>query len=566
MKLCIAGTGRVCLWLFLLAPFNSLFAATTAADIQQNAAEIDAREQTRQQERERALQQQNKTDSDIRLERPTATLPYYPLSERPCFPIHTLRLNGDGAERFQWALKAAALAKGRCLGAQGILLTINKVQNRILEKGFVTTRVMAQEQDLTTGVLTLTLQPGRIDRIFFEPPVSWRARLWNAVPTASGDILNLRDIEQALENFRRVPSVNAEIKIEPGRQEATSDLAVDWQESRPVHLNLGLDDSGAKSTGKYQGSATLSIDAPFAHNDLFYLSLGKDLLQPGPFASRSKTFNYSIPAGYWLFSANYNSYRYHQNIASANDTLTYSGESENAQLALSRLLFRNQSHKTTLNFRLWRRHSTNAVNGIDIGQQQRRTAGWELGLNQRSYFGNATVDANLNWRRGTGLFNARPAPEEQFGGGSARASIFTGDLSFNLPLSAAWRYNTSLRGQWSGDALTPQDRLSIAGRYTVRGFDGEQMLSGEKGAVWRNELAWNLLSGHELYWGVDYGRIAGPGARYLPAKALTGSALGIRGALWRWLSYDLFAGVPLAKPDGFHTSGVTGGFSVNLQL
>jgi hemolysin activation/secretion protein len=30
--------------------------------------------------------------------------------------------------------------------------------------------------------------------------------------------------------------------------------------------------------------------------------------------------------------------------------------------------------------------------------------------------------------------------------------------------------------------------MAIAGRYTVRGFDGEQMLSGEKGLLWRNEI------------------------------------------------------------------------------
>ena len=84
------------------------------------------------------------------------------------------------------------------------MLAINKVQNAILAKGYVTTRVMAQEQDLTTGVLALTLcSRGVSVRIRFEEPVSWRGRLWNAIPASRGDILSLRDIEQGLENFRR---------------------------------------------------------------------------------------------------------------------------------------------------------------------------------------------------------------------------------------------------------------------------------------------------------------------------------------------------------------------------
>lgn len=167
-----------------------------------------------------------------------------------------------------------------------------------------------------------------------------------------------------------MPNVTADIQIVPGKEEATSDLVVSWQERRPVRLSLGLDDSGSKSTGRYLGSATLSIDAPFAQNDLFYTNISKDFFDNGPFGNRSYTFNYVIPVGYWSFSANYNHYTYHQNIPNANEVLRYSGESDNTQFTVSRLLFRNQFHKTTLNMRVYRKHS----NEIDIDQQHRRTA------------------------------------------------------------------------------------------------------------------------------------------------------------------------------------------------
>ncbi|HAU5649240.1 ShlB/FhaC/HecB family hemolysin secretion/activation protein [Serratia nevei] len=545
-----------------------LFSAS--ASTSEGVASIDAREQQRQQERERALQQQNAPQADARFSRPDVVLPDYPTDERPCFIINQLTLVGESADRFQWALDAAADAKGRCLGSQGIVLIINKVQNVILAKGYVTTRVMAQEQDLTTGVLTLTLQPGRVGETRFEEPVSWRGRLWNAIPASRGDILNLRDIEQGLENFRRVPSVNADIKIVPGAEDGTSDLQVNWHEGRPVRLSLGVDDSGSKSTGRYLGSATLAIDAPLAQNDLFYANIGKDMFQHGPFGNRSHTLNYFFPVGYWAFSANYNDYTYHQNIPNANEVLRYSGKSDNIQLTVSRLLYRDQSHKTTLNLRGYRKHSTNAVDDVDIVSQKRRTAGWELGLNQRSYFGTTTLDANISWRRGTGAFHALPAPEESRHEGSARTGMLLGDLGINQPFSwggQPWRVYTSVRGQWSPNALTPQERMAIAGRYTVRGFDGEQMLSGEKGLLWRNEIAWNVFSrGHELYLAADYGRVDGPNTRYLVGHQLAGSALGVRGALWGRFSYDLFAGVPLYKPAGFHTSGATAGFSVNLEI
>ncbi|MFP1818303.1 ShlB/FhaC/HecB family hemolysin secretion/activation protein [Lonsdalea quercina] len=536
----------------------------------QGAAAIDAREQLRQQERTRALREQNTPQADVRLQMPDAALPGYPTEENPCFTLHHLALQGEASEQFQWALASAADANGRCLGAQGITLAINKVQNAILAKGYVTTRVMAQEQDLTQGILTLTLQPGRISDIRFGQPTSWRGRLWNAIPASRGDILNLRDVEQGLENLKRVSSATADIEIVPGEQEGASDLRVNWQEKRPVRLSLGLDDSGSESTGRYLGTATLAIDAPFAQNDLFYANIGRDMFAQGPYGNRSNTLNYFFPVGYWAFSANYSDYTYHQNIPNANEVLSYNGKSDNVVVTVSRLLFRNQSHKTTLNLRTYRKQATNSVNGIEIEQQRRRTAGWELGVNQRSYFGDTTVDANVSWRRGTGAFGATRAPEEATHSGSARTGVLLGDVSIHQPFTfvdQSLRYSTTLRGQWSANALTPQERLAIAGRYTVRGFDGEQMLSGERGIVWRNELGWNIRSrGHELYLALDYGRVGGPGTRYLVGHQLAGSALGLRGALWQHISYDVFAGVPLLKPDAFHTSGATAGFSINVEI
>lgn len=557
-------------FLVLAAVVSPVFGASGPVAPTPPAISIDAREQLRQQERERVLQQQNTPRVDERLPRPEASPSDYPADESPCFVINALRLTGDSSASFQWALDVAADAMGHCLGGQGITVAINRVQNAILAKGYVTTRVMAHEQDLTRGLLSLTLLPGRVGDIRFDQPVSWRGRLWNAIPASSGDILNLRDIEQGLENLKRVPSAVADIRITPGQREATSDLLVSWQESRPIRLSLGLDDSGSGSTGRYLGSATLAVDAPFAHNDLFYANVGRDLFQHAPLGNRSHALNYVFPVGYWAYSVNYNNYAYHQNIPSANEVLRYSGKSASLQAAVSRLVYRDQSHKTTLNLRVYRKYSTNAVNDIAIEQQRRRTAGWELGISQRSYLGSATLDANLGWRHGTGAFGALAAPEEASHSGSARGGVLSGDVSLNQPFAwgeQPWRYLTIVRGQWSPDALTPQERMAIAGRYTVRGFDGEQTLSGENGLLWRNELAWNGFSPSDaLYVALDYGRVGGQGARYLVGRQLAGAALGLRGALWKKLGYDLFAGVPLYKPRDFHTAGMTIGFSMNLEI
>lgn len=193
-----------------------LFMVSASAQTQAGAAQ----ELLRQQERERMLRKQQETAPNVRARSARAPSPdLLPREETPCFPIDRIRLDGEDAQRFLWSLRAADpendAATGRCLGAEGISVVMARVQNAVVARGFVTTRILAAPQDLKGGTLTLTVVPGRVRAIRFAPGTSPRATALNAVPARRGDLLNLRDIEQALENFRRVPTVAADLQITP---------------------------------------------------------------------------------------------------------------------------------------------------------------------------------------------------------------------------------------------------------------------------------------------------------------------------------------------------------------
>ena len=163
-----------------------------------------AQQLLRQQERERALREQQEAKRDVRLQGAEVIAPdRIPGDESPCFHIQAFRLGGEGAGPFRWALDAIDQADdpatGRCLGTAGVNTVMKRVQNAIIARGFVTTRVLAPPQDLKGGTLTLTVVPGRIRAIRFAEGTQPRATLWSAVPAEPGDLLNLRDIEQGLE-------------------------------------------------------------------------------------------------------------------------------------------------------------------------------------------------------------------------------------------------------------------------------------------------------------------------------------------------------------------------------
>ncbi len=549
--------------------FGTVVAAPVSA--QEDPA---AQELRRQQERQRVLRAQQEARPDVRLQADESVVSdRLPISETPCFQISQIVLDGDDAERFGWARDAADPkgdpATGQCLGTEGVNLTIKRVQNAIIKRGFVTTRILAAPQDLKTGTLSLTVVPGRVRAVRFAGDVSSRANSWNAVPSRNGDLLNLRDIEQALENFQRLPTVTADIQIVPAdgddAKPGESDLLITWQQRAPVRVNLSFDDSGSPSTGKGQAGATLSLDNALMLNDLFYVNLGHDVFNGGPKGTSSSTVHYDVPLGYWLLGATASEYDYHQAVAGAYETYVYSGSSRNADVNLSRLLFRNATIKTGAYGRGWWRESDNFIDDTEVLVQRRRASGWELGLSYKQFFGAATLDARAGYRRGTGAFGALTAPEEAFGEGTSRLKVITADVQYSTPFE--WggqqlRYTGSWRGQWNRSLLLPQDRFAIGGRYSVRGFDGELSLSGERGWLLRNELGLSLHGSHVFYLGADYGYVSGPSTQWQLGDHVAGAVMGLRGA-HRRISWDLFVGAPLVQPDGFTTAYTITGFSLN---
>lgn len=548
------------------------FGAFTNAQAQ-TSGEI-AQEIQRQIERSRQLREQQESRPDVRLAPvEAATQERIPQAEAPCFPIRQIVLK-NGAE-FPWANAALDIegdpASGRCLGSKGINIIMTRLQNALVARGYITTRVLAEPQDLTNGTLTLTIVPGRIRQIRFTDDSDARANAWNAFPAKPGDLLNLRDIEQALENMKRVPTAEADIQIMPAEAVGESDLVITWRQAFPFRLNLSVNDGGSDSTGRYQGSATVSADHLLTLNDLFYTSFNHDLGggDAGERGTRGQTVHYSLPWGYWLFSATSSNNRYHQSVAGISQRYLYSGTSENHELKLSRLIYRDATNKTTVSLRTYLNKSKNFIDDTEVEVQRRRMAGWEAALAHRAFIGPSTLDLGLAYRRGTGAFAALHAPEEAFDEGTARPTILSTDNSLAVPFTLAGqalRYDATWRAQWNRTPLVPQDRFSIGGRYTVRGFDGESVLMAERGWLLRNDLSLALGdSGQEIYLGLDHGEVGGASADLLIGRRLTGTVIGLRGR-YKNISYDIFAGQPVRKPDGFETARTTAGFNLSLSF
>ncbi|MDR0736503.1 MAG: ShlB/FhaC/HecB family hemolysin secretion/activation protein [Zoogloeaceae bacterium] len=551
-------------------------------------ADIGTEEYLRHQERQRQLEERMTSGSDVRLRQDTPSAPEFRLAdgETPCFPIHAVTLSGEESGRFRALLEdmleEQGFVSGMCIGARGINLLMARLQDLIIRRGYVTTRVVAPAQSVKAGKLDFLLIPGKIRRIRFENVPDrddWtgnaaRTQFFrNEFPMQEGDLLNLRDIETALENFRRLQSVEASFEILPADtdQPGESDLLIRWKQGFPLRVTLSADDSGSTLTGKNQGTAVISVDNPLGLSDTFYAYYSHDLghtkdinghasgdrsLESG---TKGYGFHYSAPFGNTSVAYSFNHNEYRQAVAGYSTNYLYWGWSSQHDLTLKRRLYRDGNRKTSVSLGAWIRSSRNYIDDAELTIQRRRMAGWHLALEHTEYLGNATVNAHLQYKRGTGAHRALNAPEEAFNEGTSRMRLVTGNIALSWPfraLNQTLAYSTQAHFQHNYTPLIAQDRLSIGNRYTVRGFDGEMTLMSERGSWWRNEFAWYFSPAHQIYLLWDSGHVSGPSTKWLAGSYLEGYGIGLRGQIKTagTLHYDLFAARPAKYPKAFPVS------------
>ncbi|MGR8023364.1 ShlB/FhaC/HecB family hemolysin secretion/activation protein [Burkholderia cenocepacia] len=562
--------------------------APTPAD-QAAAARANA-EQDRQAQQQRDAQQR---DAAVRAPSVRSDVPKieaYPAlpTETPCFRIERFTLDvpaslpdavkAQGAsalpmDRFAFAREWLNHYAGQCVGKQGVEVLVKGLSQAILARGYVTTRVLVPEQDLSTGTLKLMLIPGTIRRIRFSDE-KLRGTWKTAFPTGDGELMNLRDLEQGLEQMKRVSSQDVTMQIVPGELPGESDVVLDVKRSKPWTVVASIDNSGTRATGRLQGNLSVGIDNPLGLNDLFNVGLIQDL-EFGDKRLGSHGWNgfYSIPWGYWTATLSAYTNTYYQQIAGVNETFVASGNSKTVDLKLARVLARSQRDVLGGYVRLSRRFGQSFIEDTEISRQRRNNTIIELGLTDRHYFDGAQFDGTLAYRQGVGAFGAQDDVPEDSGGQTYRFKMAVLDANLSVPFAIGkqpFRYIGTLHGQYTGDTLHYLDDMTIGSRYTVRGFDGETMLAASRGFYLRNELQMPIgQTGQAVYTGLDYGRVWGAQPIALVGTQLAGAVIGVKGSVgtrFGSYAYDLFAGTPVYKPSGFPTARVTVGFQVTAQF
>lgn len=504
------------------------------------------------QEQQELLQQNQRQREELQRsaapEVPEDSRPARPVG--PCFTIHNIYISNATLLSNKRQRELVSPYINRCLDIGKINNLTREISDWYIHEGYITSRALITEQDLSQGNLQIAVLEGRLEDIRLEGAGAGQISM--AFPGLKGKILNLRDIEQGMEQINRVRTTPVQIEILPGDRPGYSIVNLTASPEFPLSASLSFDNSGQKSTGTGQVNGSLTGNNLLGLADKWFVSGGRS----SDFSSSHDAQNFqagvSLPYGYSLLDYSYSWSNYLNTIDNGGLSWASTGDSITHRLTASRVLFRNGDIKTGASLGLSHQISNNYLNETKLESSSRKLTSLLFGLShtQKMFGGIATL--NPTFSHGVPWFDAEDDHGKKGDLPKAGFKKWSVNGSYQLPVANDAWWLTSFYGQWSPDRLYGSERLTLGGESSVRGFK-EQYLSGDNGGYLRNELSYALIALPFIgqvsgVVALDGGWLEKDGKDPWASGTLWGAAVGLSTAN-RYYSSQFTVGLPVKYPD-----------------
>ncbi|MEE1887405.1 ShlB/FhaC/HecB family hemolysin secretion/activation protein [Pseudomonas carassii] len=410
-----------------------------------------------------------------------------------CFTIHTIELKG--ADSLSVADRDRLLKPfiDQCLGVTQLNALLKAITDHYLGRGLVTSRAYLPQQDLSSGHLQVLVVEGRLEGLRPDPTSGLSEReLAMAFPGEVDQRLNLREIEQMVDQLNRLPSNKAQMELTPGKAVGGSEVLVRNTRQKPWRASLSRNNEGQRSTGEQMANVGLEWDSPLGLSDQLVLRGGHDVVSDHTQGSKNGVFFYNLPWGWWNFTYSYSESEY-RSLAQANGfAFKQTGDSQNHQLRAERVVHRDATSKTSLSAGVAHLRTNNYIEDSRLAGSSNRLSEAQFGINHGRRLGNAFVNLDLGTQEGIGAFDAQSNADPRPGEPVARYRKYSATLSYVQGfevLGERLSFSSLATGQRSEDVLFSPQRISLGGLSSVRGLK-DQSLSGDSGGYWRNDLRW----------------------------------------------------------------------------
>ncbi|WDE08487.1 ShlB/FhaC/HecB family hemolysin secretion/activation protein [Thalassomonas viridans] len=444
----------------------------------------------------------------------------------------------------------------QCLGLNRINRLVTQISNLYLNHGYVTSRAYIQPQDLSDGTLNVLVLEGFIQALATQDEQLTTTQLALAFPGRTGKLLNLRDLEQGLENLNRLGQNQAKTALLPGDTQGSSVVRIDNQGAGNWRASVGINNTGVEATGEYQLDASFIYENLLGINDSWVSSFSSNVGKHELPQSKSRSYSLvaSAPYGYWLFSLNNNYYQYEQTVLGASvDFLTH-GSSFNSSLLVQNTLYRGSADKLNLGLSFNRKESRNYIEDVFLDTSSRTIYVWDLSADYTRYFSAGTLNSALHINKSVPWFDAKREladAEDDF-----QFIKYQLELGFSTAFTLGEQpvqFSSNLNWFYSPKVILASEGLSVGGRYSVRGISGGSLF-GYRGGYLRNDFYLPLetglafLPGLTMFFGLDAGTTNLPEYEDRNSDWVAGSVIGAQARIFG-LNLSLSYARALRVPD-----------------
>lgn len=380
----------------------------------------------------------------------------------------------------------------RCLTVSDINTILNILNQAYLKTNFLTTRAYLPQQDLSSGHLRIVIIEGRIENFNFTGTPE-RFHEMTAFPWIAGNVLDLNDLKQGLDNMNRLPNWKTSLKINKGHQDNTSIVEVKTPKAGLIHGKVSTDNNGQSISARTIGRSNFIVTDLFGVLDMWSFEYDHSLNNRQRLGHNSFfSMEGSVPMGPWLLWCGWwrSDDMYHDGpkIALHREDVTQ----KDFHVGISRVLTRDLIGVTSLIISYQTKSFMNYRNHIRENYKSARLSMLNITLSEytklwdRVWYINLGTKIGLNglmtktWINNSGKY----APHTRF-------VKFILDIQGDQPIIKSLTWHTFVHGEYSDKSQYDNEQMQIGGPYTVRGFI-RQNLAGNAGVYIRNDLSWTL--------------------------------------------------------------------------
>ncbi|WP_299727523.1 ShlB/FhaC/HecB family hemolysin secretion/activation protein [uncultured Tateyamaria sp.] len=375
-------------------------------------------------------------------------------AEAFCLPITAINVEGVTLVADELVNETLARYARDCMGPIGVDQLLQALTDLYLESGYITSRAYIPEQDVSGGTLTLVVVEGFVEAVAISYVVNGQpvadvpaSRLSRALGLRAGDPLELRTLEQGLDQVSLPGSAQTALDIQPGTQIGGSVLVLEIADDDRVRGNLSLLTSVQDGEVAPRLSFNVTADNLLQVNDIWSISFS------GTESSNALTGNIALPLHRATFDL---SFGFSEQLSLISPTVELLEQTPSVGLGYTFLINRNANSKTRLSLRHAREKTFRYANGVSLTP----VGVWltRIGV-ARDIIGNGTF---------TGLSAALSQGRADGGGGY---SIFEASARHFRGFENGGQLYVSAAVQAASDELPSAHRIFIGGTGQVRGFE-----------------------------------------------------------------------------------------------